>query len=188
MGMLVAGLVLFLGLHLVPAWPHLRAALVARLGEKPFKAGFSLLSLIGLALIIGGYALGTPGARLFAPSPVAVAIAPVAVSLALVLLAAANMPSHIRRILKHPMLLGIALWSAVHLLANGDTRGTLLFGSFLGYAVVDLASVLQRRVGKVFTPSARYDLIAVAAGIGVALIVMALHRFLFGVAVVAWGA
>ena len=82
MGMLVAGLVLFLGLHLVPAWPHLRAALVARLGEKPFKAGFSLLSLIGLALIIGGYALATPGARLFAPSPVAVANAPVAVSLA----------------------------------------------------------------------------------------------------------
>jgi uncharacterized membrane protein len=188
MWMLVAGLVLFLGLHLVPAWPHLRAVLVARLGEKPFKAGFSLLSLVGLGLIIGGYALATPGPRLFAPAPVAVAIAPVAVPLALVLLAAANLPCHIRSILKHPMLLGVALWAAVHLLANGDTRGTILFGSFLGYALIDLASVLQRRVGKPFTPGARYDLIAVVAGVAVALIVMALHRLLFGVAVVAWGA
>jgi uncharacterized membrane protein len=185
--MLVAGLVLFLGLHLVPALPQLRVALVARLGEGRYKAAFSLLSIIGLALIIGGYALAAPGARLFAPSPVAIAIAPVAVPLALVLIAAANLPSHIRRILKHPMLLGIVLWAAVHLLANGDTRGSVLFGSLLGYAVVDLVSVLRRHAGRPFTANARYDLIAIVAGVIAAVIVMVLHRFLFGVAVVAWG-
>lgn len=185
--MLVAGLILFLGLHLVPALPPLRTALVARLGEGRYKAGFSLLSLIGLALIIGGYALATPGARLFAASPTVIAIAPLAVPLALILLAAANMPTHIRRVLGHPMLLGIMIWAAVHLLANGDTRGSLLFGGFLGYAAVDLVSVLQRHATKPFTPSARYDLIAVVAGVIAAVIVMALHRLLFGAAVVAWG-
>jgi uncharacterized membrane protein len=185
--MLVAGLVVFIGSHLVPALPQLRGALVARLGEGPYKAVFSLLSLAGLALIIGGYALAAPGARWFAPSPVAIAVAPVAVPLALVLLAAANLPSHIRRALKHPMLLGIMLWAAVHLFANGDARGSVLFGSFLGYAVVDLISVQQRHVGKPFTPNARYDLIAIVAGVSAAAIVMALHRMLFGVAVVPWG-
>lgn len=171
----------------MPALPQLRGALAARLGEGRYKAVFSLLSFIGLGLIIGGYALAAPGPRLFAPSPVAVAVAPVVVPLALVLIAAAHLPSHIRHILKHPMLLGIVLWAAVHLFANGDARGSILFGSLLGYAVVDLVSSLQRRTGKPFTPNARYDLIAVVAGVIAAAIVMALHRLLFGVAVVAWG-
>jgi uncharacterized membrane protein len=185
--MLIAGLIVFLGMHLLPALPPLRLALVARLGEGPYKAAFSLLSLVGLALIIGGYALAVPGARLFAPSPAAIAIAPFAVPLALVLLAAANLPCHIRRSVGHPMLLGIMIWASVHLFANGDTRGSVLFGGFLGYAVIDLVSVLRRHAIKPFTASARYDLIAVVAGLSVAVIVMALHRFLFGAAVVPWG-
>jgi uncharacterized membrane protein len=85
------------------------------------------------------------------------------------------------------MLLGIALWAGVHLLANGDTRGSVLFGSFLAYAVVDFISVVQRHAVKAFVPRARDDLIAVVAGVGAALVVLLLHRFLFGVAVVAWG-
>jgi uncharacterized membrane protein len=185
--MLVAGLILFLGLHLVPALPALRLVLVSRLGEGRYKGAYSLFSFIGLALIIGGYALAAPGPRLFAPSPAAIAIAPFVVPLALVLLAAANLPGHIRATLKHPMLLGIIIWASVHLLANGDTRGSVLFGGFLGYAVIDLVSVLQRHATKSSTPSARYDLIAVVAGVTVAVIVMALHRFLFGAAVVGWG-
>ena len=146
--MLAVGLILFLGLHLVPALPDLRAALVRRLGEPRYKGAFSLLSLLGLSLIIGGYARSAPGARLFAPSPAAIAIAPYAMTLAFVLLAAANLRGHIRHSLKHPMLLGIVIWASIHLLANGDTRGTVLFGSFLGYAVLDLFSALQRHTGK----------------------------------------
>jgi uncharacterized membrane protein len=185
--LLGAGLVLFLGLHLLPALPPGRGALVGRLGERGYKGAFSLLSLVGLVLIIGGYVLAAPGPRLFEPSPAAIAMAPYAVPLAFVLLAAANMRGHIRHTLQHPMLLGIALWAGVHLLANGDTRGTVLFGSFLGYAVVDFVSVVQRHTVKPFVPSARYDLFAVVGGVGAALLVMLLHRLLFGVAVVAWG-
>jgi uncharacterized membrane protein len=188
MPILVAGLILFLGLHLLPALPALRAALVGRLGEGRYKGLFSLLSFIGLALIIGGYARAAPGARLFDASPTAIAIAPYAVTLALILLAAANMRGHIRHSLKHPMLLGIAIWAAIHLLANGDTRGTVLFGSFLIYALLDFVSVLQRHATKPFALTPRHDLIAVVAGTLVALVVMALHRYLFGVAAVTWGA
>jgi uncharacterized membrane protein len=186
--MLATGLILFFGSHLVPALPDLRVALVGRLGEARYKGGFSLLSLLGLSLIIGGYALSAPGARLFEPSPTAIAIAPYAMTLAFILLAAANMRGHIRHSLKHPMLLGIAIWASIHLLANGDTRGTVLFGSFLGYAVLDLFSALRRHAYKHFAPSTCHDLIAVVAGTIAAIAVMALHRFLFGVVAVSWGA
>ncbi len=178
---------LFLGAHLVPALPDLRAALVRRLGEPRYKGALSLLSLLGLSLIIGGYALSAPGARLFEPSPTAIAMAPYAMTLAFILLAAANLRGHIRHSLKHPMLLGIAIWASIHLFANGDTRGTVLFGSFLGYAVLDLFSAVQRHAAKHFAPSTRYDLIAVVAGAIAAVAVMALHHFLFGVVAVAWG-
>lgn len=185
--LLVAGLILFLGIHLVPTLPGLRFALVQRWGEQRYKGAFSLVSLAGLALIIGGYATAAPGARLFEPSPTAIAIAPYAMTLSLVLLAAANLRSHIRRVLRHPMLLGVAIWASVHLLANGDTRGTVLFASFLAYATVDLVSAVQRHATKLFAPTARHDLIAVVAGTIATLAVMALHRVLFGVAVVPWG-
>jgi uncharacterized membrane protein len=108
-------------------------------------------------------------------------------TLSLVLFAAANLRTYIRRAVKHPMLLALAIWAAVHLLANGDTRGTLLFAGFLGYAAIDFVSVVQRQAVKEFTPSVRYDAIALAAGIVAALALMTFHRPLFGVAVVSWG-
>jgi uncharacterized membrane protein len=187
MVILVAGLALFLGVHLVPALPGVRAALVAHWSEQRYKGGFALLSFVGLALIITGYASSVPGPRLFPSSPVAMAIAPYAVALALILFAAANMRGHTRRIVKHPMLLGVAIWAGVHLAANGDTRGTILFGSFLAYAAIDFVSVVQRHALKTFEPTLRHDAMAVIAGLIAALALMWLHRPLFGVAVVRWG-
>jgi uncharacterized membrane protein len=185
--MLVTGLILFLGIHLLPTLPDLRFALVQRWGEQRYKIAFALVALAGLALIVGGYAAAPPGARLFQPSHSAIALAPYAITLSLVLLAAANLRGHIRRVLKHPMLIAIAIWAAVHLLANGDSKGTVLFASFLAYALVDFVSAVQRHATTLFAPTARHDAIAIAAGIVLALGVMALHRVLFGVAVVPWG-
>ena len=187
MPMLIAGLVLFLGIHLLPALRGRRAALVQRWGEQRYKGIFTLISFAGLALIIAGYASATPGPRLFASSQTAIAIAPYAMTLSLVLFAAANMRTHLRQVVRHPMLLGLAIWAAVHLLANGDTRGTLLFASFLAYAAIDFVSAVKRHAVKEFVPTVRHDAIAVTAGVVIALALMALHRPLFGVAVVRWG-
>ncbi len=187
MAILVAGLALFLGVHLVPALTGARATLVARWGERRYKGAFSLVSFVGLALIIAGYAKSSGGPRLFPPSSLAIAIAPYAVALALILFAAANMRGHTRRVVKHPMLLGLAIWAGLHLAANGDTRGTVLFGSFLAYAAIDFVSVAQRHALKSFEPTPRHDAIAVIAGLVASLALMWLHRPLFGVAVVRWG-
>jgi len=185
--LLTSGLVLFLGVHLVPAVPPLRAALAGALGGR-YRAAFSVASALGLVAIVAGYADAHSwrGVRLFDPVPAAVAVAPAAMVVAFVLFAAANLRGHVRRALGHPMLLGLLLWSLVHLLANGDLRGTVLFGAFLAYAVVDLVSALARGAVKAFEPAAKFDAIAIVGGTAVALVVMALHRVLFGVPVVAF--
>jgi uncharacterized membrane protein len=182
MTLLALGLAAFLGTHLLPTLPALRASLVARWGEQRYKGFFSLASLAGFALIIAGYALAERGPQLFAPSPAARAAAPYVMTLSFVLLAAANMRGHLRHALKHPMLIGVLLWAGVHLAANGDARGTVLFAAFLAWALVDLASAVARGAVKTFEPIMRH-----AAGIVLALVVMALHRWLFGVRVVAFG-
>lgn len=187
MFLLVAGLIVFLGIHLVPTLPALRNTLVARWGERGYRGIFSLVSLLGLVALIVGYARAEPGPQLFPPHSLAVAMAPYAVTLALILFAAANMRGHARRIVKHPMLLGLAIWAVVHLAANGDVRSTVLFGSFLAYAAVDFGSVLRRQAVRGFEVTPRHDAIAVVAGIVVSLVLMTLHRLLFGVRVVPWG-
>ena len=184
---LALGLVLFLGIHLLPVAPSLRTAAAGQLGDRPYRGAFSLISLVGLVLIVVGYRAAGPGAQLFAPVPAAIAIAPIAVTIAFILFAAANMRTHLRRALEHPMLYGTLIWSGVHLAANGDARGTLLFGAFFAWALIDLVSAIQRHAVKTFEPVARQDVIAIVAGLAVALVVMAFHRPLFGVAIVPFG-
>jgi uncharacterized membrane protein len=187
MTILIAGLFVFLGIHLLPALQGVRSGLVARWGERRYKGLFALVSLVGFALIIAGYAMADRGRQLFPPLPAAVAIAPYAMPIAFILFAAGNMRGHLRQTLKHPMLIGLLIWSGVHLLANGDLRGTVLFGAFLVYAVVDLFSVVARHAVKTFELTPRHDVIAVVAGIVVALAFMTFHRVLFGVRVVPFG-
>ena len=187
MTILAIGLLLFLGIHLVPAAPPARAAIVARWGEGRYKALFSIVSAVGLVLIVVGYAQSGERVPLFAPRPAAIAIAPYAMVVSFILFAAANMKSHLRRALRHPMLLGTLIWAGVHFLANGDRAGSLLFGAFFAYALIDLASAIGRRAVASFEPEVRFDVMAIVGGTVVALAVMFLHRVLFGVAVVPFG-
>ncbi|MEO8485301.1 MAG: NnrU family protein [Betaproteobacteria bacterium] len=185
--LLVAGLVLFLGIHLVPVLPPLRASVAARMSERSYKLAFSAISGIGLVLIVVGVALAPRNVPLFAPSSFAIVIAPPAMAIALTLLAAANLKGHIRRFVRHPMLAGVILWSAVHLCANGDVASTVLFGAFLAWALVDLVSAIARRAVRAFEPRIPHDAIAVVAGSAAAFAIAILHRVLFGVRVVPFG-
>jgi uncharacterized membrane protein len=187
MEILILGLALFLGIHLVPVFVPLRERLFAALGEKGYKGLFSLVSAAGLVLIVVGYGRAPGQPQLFAPSPAAVHVAPLAMLVSFILLASANMRTRLRQLVRHPMLLGVIIWALVHLFANGSARATWLFGTFLAWAVIDLVSAIGRHAVKPFQPSARQGLIALLAGIALGLVVMLLHRPLFGVAVVPWG-
>ena len=178
--LMILGLALFLGVHLIPAFPPLRRA-IAGPAERRYKAMFSIASAIGLVLIVAGYWSWGPTDRVFAPVMAARVATPWIVTLAFVLLAASHMRGHIRRVLQHPMVIGIVLWSGVHLLANGDRRGSVLFGSFFAWAVIDLVASFSRGPKPAFEARAKYDAMAIVGGILVAGAVMALHQPLFGV-------
>ena len=185
MTVMIVGLVLFLGIHLVPVAQPLRVRLVAQFGDKPYRGLFSAVAGLGLVLIIAGWHMRPEGVPLFAPLAGARAAAPVLVTISFILFAAANMKTHIRRIVRHPMLIGLMLWSGVHLLANGDLTGTILFGSFLAYSAVALISAIQRGAVKVFVPAWKYDLMAVAGGLVVAGLTIHFHSKIFGTGPVA---
>jgi len=186
MSLLVTGLVVFFVLHFLPIFAPLRSHLAARLGERRYKGWFSILSGIGLVLIAVGFAQTSPERMVFSPWPRAVTAARDVVPIAFILLAASHMRGYIRAVLKHPMMIGVALWAVVHLLANGDLASTVLFGSFLAYAVIDIISATARHAYASFTPSVKYDAMAIVGGLVVAVVVMSLHRILFGVPVVSF--
>lgn len=187
MEILILGLFIFLGVHLLPVFSQTRNALYRRYGEKKYKGAFSVASAAGLVLIVVGYARAPSEPRLFAPFAAAMLAAPAIMAVSFILLASANMRTHIRRTLKHPMLIGVGLWAVVHLLANGEARATVLFGAFLAYVAIDLVSAVRRHAAKPFEPVIRQDMMAVGAGIVLALLVMFFHRLLFGAKAVPWG-
>ena len=183
MSLLILGLVIFIGVHLLPGFVSVRLAIIKRLGPGAYKGLFSLLSLLGLVLIvIGKYRADFQ--PLWQPPAWGRDAALVLLLPALVLLAAANMPSNIKRFTRHPMLWGVTLWSAGHLLANGDRAALLLFGSLGLYALLDMLSANRRGAPK---PVKAYPLakdgMTLAAGFAAYGVLLWLHPYLFGAAV-----
>jgi uncharacterized membrane protein len=145
--LLILGLILFLGVHLVPTFPQARADLRMRLGENAYKGVFSLVSLLGLVLIVIGFGearMASWNMVLWSPPVWTKHIAFALMLPAFILLVATYIPSHIRDRAKHPMLAAVKIWALAHLIANGDLAGVLLFGSFLAYGVYDRISVKRR--------------------------------------------
>ena len=192
MGLLVMilGLVLFLGVHTLTTQRELRAVVIASTGEGGYKIGYALVSLLGLALIVWGFAhyRATGWIDVWTP-PTAFKHITVALMLpAVILVVASYIRGRIYTTLKHPMLACVKLWAAALLLANGDLGSIILFGSFLGWAVFDRISLKHRAdTGAPPIPvgGPGNDLIAVAVGIVAYLaLAFAFHPVVIGVPVV----
>jgi uncharacterized membrane protein len=187
---MILGLVLFLGVHALTTRRELRARLIASWGEIGYKAGYALVALLGLVLIVRGFAdyRAAGMIEVWAP-PKWIKHITVALMLpAVILVVAAYIRGRIYTAVKHPMLTGVKLWAAAHLLANGDLGGIILFGSFLGWAVFDRIS-LKRRTDAGGPPipvgGVGNDLIAVAVGVIAYLaLVFAFHPIVIGVPVI----
>jgi uncharacterized membrane protein len=187
---LILGLILFLGVHTLTTQRKLRAQVIAAAGEGGYKIGYTLASFVGLALIIWGFAKyrATGWIDVWNP-PVALKHISVALMLpAVILVVASYIRGRIYTTLKHPMLTGIKLWAAAHLLANGDLGSIILFGSFLAWAVYDRISLKSRTdAGGPPIPvgGPGNDLIAVAVGLVAYLaLAFAFHPVVIGVPVV----
>lgn len=167
MSVLILGLAVFLGVHLLTRARGARAQLVERFGAGGYRIGYSVASAVGFVLIVAGYA-HAPYVALWSPPDWTRHIPITLMWPAFILLASANLPGHIRARTKHPMLAAVKLWAAAHLAANGDLASILLFGGFLAYGVI--ARILLKRQERVDGPSPQRvaawqnDVVAVVLG------------------------
>jgi uncharacterized membrane protein len=157
---LVLASVLFAFIHLGISGTHVRDTLTGRIGQAGYMILFSVLSVLDLVWMIYAYnhapympTWGNPGwakalavllmlpAFLFVviglttPNPTAVAQEKLA----------SRPPVGIVTITRHPFLMGTALWSLLHLLANGDLASLLFFGSLAVVSVAGPASIDAKR-------------------------------------------
>jgi uncharacterized membrane protein len=185
---LIVGLLLFLGVHsvrlLANEW---RTRMVIRRGAGPWKGVYSLISLVGLLLMVWGFSrAGSYTVPLYVPPAVLRHLNALFTLVAFVLLAAAYVPrNHFKAALGHPMLAGVALWALGHLLATGTRRDVVLFGAFLLWSSLDFAVSRARdaRQAVVYPRGAlASDALTLAIGvIGWAAFAFWLHTRLIGV-------
>lgn len=183
---LIAGLVIFLGTHTLTTLRGVRAGLIGRLGEGPYKGLYSFISGVGLGLIIWGFG-GYRRAGYVAVWDPPGWLHPVALVLmwfAFVALAAAYSPTgKIKAGLRHPLLVSVKTWALAHLLVNGDLGSILLFGGFLAWAVWDRIALKRRGdIGAppVAGPTAG-DAVALAVGTAAYAAMWWLHPLAIGV-------
>ena len=154
---LVAATLVFLATHFVSSTP-LRPAAIAAIGEWPYRAAYSLVALVTLAWMIWAYA-DAPREPVFAGVR---QIAYVLMPLAFVLIACGywRNPTMVGadkllksddpargmiRITRHPIMWGIILWAAAHILARGDLKSLIFFGAFIVLAALGTLTMDARK-------------------------------------------
>jgi uncharacterized membrane protein len=157
MTMLVVATAAFLATHFVTSTP-LRPALVNAMGEWPYRGAYSSVALITLVWMAWAYA-GAPREQMwtgfrevpYVLMPLAfILIAcgyyrnPTAVG-AEALLRSEQPARGIIRITRHPIMWGIMLWAAAHIVARGDVKSLVFFGGFLLLAAIGTASIDARK-------------------------------------------
>lgn len=147
MTILILGLVVFLGVHstriIADDW---RTAQLKRHGEGAWKGIHTLLSLAGFGLIVWGFGLARQQTVVLWTAPAGMRhVAGLLTLIAFVLLAAAYVPRNaVKASVHHPMVLAVKVWAFAHLLANGKLADLVLFGAFLGWAVVCFIAARKR--------------------------------------------
>lgn len=168
MTLLIAGMVVFFGMHLARVLASgLRDAGVAKLGPLGWKAVYSVVSLAGFVLLLHGYAATRWSSPvLWQPAPawirmaVALAMLPV-----LVVFVSAYVPGRMRAAIRHPMVLATAAWAGLHLLVNGRVADLLLFGGFLAWSLLlAVASFRRPSAAQAKSPALAWDGVAIAVG------------------------
>jgi uncharacterized membrane protein len=162
-GLILAALA-FLAIHFLVSGTRLRDRLVLTIGEGAYLACFSAASLGLLVWMIIAYndAIADEANIFLWAAPgwwphAAAGIVLIAFVLAVLGMTspnpgsvrqeqrAAEAPTGIQRITRHPFLWGVALWAAAHLIANGDLASLVLFGTFLVLALAGPVMIDAKR-------------------------------------------
>jgi uncharacterized membrane protein len=181
---------LFGGLHVFSILlPSLRDGLQSSLGTGTFKGLYALVSLLGLALMIKGYIDGRASGEgydlLYEPVAGARHVTMLLVLLGFILIGASHGQGYLKLWIRNPMSLGIVLWSAGHLLANGERAVVLIFGIFVVIGLLDIVASTVRGKRPDYEPRLRSDIIAVIIGIVLyAIFLFGFHPYILQIPVV----
>jgi uncharacterized membrane protein len=144
MALLIAGLLLFTLVHLLPAVsPATRKQLATNLGENTYRGVFSAVVLTSLVIIVFGWKAAAPAA-VYAPPVGGGPVISTVIFFAFVLFVTSKARSNYRRIVRHPQMMSVILWSVAHLLVNGDSRSIVLFGGLGIWAVLEIVLCNKR--------------------------------------------
>ncbi|MCU0608006.1 MAG: NnrU family protein [Candidatus Edwardsbacteria bacterium] len=200
-----------LGLSAAPP----RGWLVARLGEKGFQVLYALLAVLALGAMIAAYSHASHHLYLWPPGPGVRHLPLLVMPLALILIAGGVLTPNpsatgmtgaldrpepaqgVLRVTRHPVMWGVGLWAAMHIVANGDLASLWFFGGFLLTALGG-AGHLDRRLARRFAEVTSFLPFAAllagrqrwawaewrrpaAWGLGLFALLLALHPDLFGV-------
>jgi uncharacterized membrane protein len=190
LNILILGLAVFLATHVFVSFRETRASVIERVGLPLYRSLFAIVSLVGLALIIWGYAQYRAHdlVQLWSPPAFMRHITIGVVFFAVVFVVAAFFPSHIKTRLKHPMLAGVKTWALAHLLSNGDLGSILLFGTFLAWGVyARIAAKRRGDIGAAAKPAPQgwtNDVVVVVLGVAIFLALgFWFHPYVIGVPV-----
>lgn len=157
---LVVASVAFLAAHFVSSTP-LRARIVAAAGEKAYLGLYSVGAAAALGWMIYAYYRAPFASLWYVPwlryAPLV--IMPFALILIVCgvltrnptlvgqerLLESQEAARGILRVTRHPLMWGVALWAASHVLARGDAAAVLFFGTFLALALCGTALADRRK-------------------------------------------
>ncbi len=183
--LLIAGMLIFIGVHMIPSFPSFRAALEQRFGIKAFLGIFSVIALFSIILIAIGKGTSEYQA-LWQTPPWGKQTSMLLMPIAFILLVASHMPNSLKRYMRHPMLWGIIIWAMAHLFVNGDLASVVLFGGFGIFSLFAMWSANRRGINlrtEAVVPF-KNNIIVTGVGLLMYLIFVYLHPFLFGVAVI----
>lgn len=188
---LVLAALAFVGGHFLLSSTPLRATLAGRLGEKGFQGVFSLVAALTLAWLIWSYARA-PWLAVWEPPVWTRHLSLTLMPLVLILFVAAMRKDNptagsgdpagldmarlgVFSITRHPMMWAFAAWAILHLLANGDAAGMVLFGAILVLALGGTVAIDAKKRAR--TPDAWRVLAARTSNLPFAAIAAGRARF-----------
>ncbi len=182
MVLLVLGVAFFIVLHILSGVrrPRLqfREPLVAYLGERSYKALFSLLVLASIVLMVVGWREAGPVPLYRSPESL-IAVGVVLAFLGIVTHLCSLYPSRLRRLARHPQFVGTILWAVGHLAISGDARALVLFGG-IGLWALSMLRFGREHIRLSEPVAMSLDLLGAAVAILVAVGVAWLHALIAG--------
>jgi uncharacterized membrane protein len=183
MALLVLGVALWLVVHSLPIWaPARRDRLRGRMGEKPWKGAFSVVSLLTIVLIVIGWNAADPAAVAYWAPAWGVHVNNLLMLLAVGAFGLGHSKAYPRRWVRNPQLTAVLLWGVAHLFANGEWRSIVLFGGFALWGALGILGT-NRRDGPWTPPealSAKRTAIWAAVTVAVFIVLVVIHPWLFG--------